>query len=153
MAAPVTIRPMIRSDIDLVIAAAAATPGAPHWPRASYERTFAPGAAPHRIALIAEAPACPIAGFLVASLIPPQAELESIFVTVEFQRHGIATALFRSLESALRAHTCSELILEVRQSNRSAQRFYLALGFTQIALRPAYYSAPVEDAVLMSRPV
>ena len=142
---------MTPDDLDQVIAIAAALPGAPHWPRSSYEAIFAPAASPQRIALVAQAPGHPIAGFLIAANLPPQAELESIAVAAHFQRQGVATRLFASLQASLRSRGCSEILLEVRQSNHAAQGLYRALGFSQIARRPAYYSNPVEDAILMSR--
>jgi [ribosomal protein S18]-alanine N-acetyltransferase len=152
MAEPFTIRPMTPGDIDAVIATAAALPGAPHWPRSSYEAIFA-NASPQRIALVAHAPTPRIAGFLIAAILPPQAELESIAVAAEFQRQGVASQLFGSLQASLPSHNCSEILLEVRQSNHTALALYRALGFSQTARRPAYYSNPTDDAILMSRSV
>ncbi|MEK7869240.1 MAG: hypothetical protein AAB271_02810, partial [Nitrospirota bacterium] len=36
-----------------------------------------------------------------------------------------------------------------RASNCAALALYRRFGFTQVAIRPTYYSNPVEDAVLM----
>jgi [ribosomal protein S18]-alanine N-acetyltransferase len=142
---------MTPADIDAVMAIAAGLPGAPHWPRPSYKAIFAPGASPQRIAIVAQTPCIQISGFVIASIIPPQAELESIAVAAEFQRQSLASKLFGSLQASLRAHNCSQILLEVRQSNLAAIGLYRALGFAQTARRPNYYSQPVEDAILMSR--
>jgi [ribosomal protein S18]-alanine N-acetyltransferase len=150
MAEPFTIRPMTPADIDAVMTIATALPGAPHWPRSSYEAMFAPGASPQRIALVAEA-ARRLAGFVIVSVLPPQAELESIAVAAAFQRQGVAGRLFTSLQPPLQARNCSQILLEVRQSNHAALALYRALGFSQTTFRPAYYSNPVEDAILMAR--
>ena len=40
--------------------------------------------------------------------------------------------------------------LEVRRSNRPAQRLYERLGFTVAAVRRSYYSHPEEDALVLS---
>jgi ribosomal-protein-alanine N-acetyltransferase len=140
-------------DIDCVMAIAARLPDAPHWPRSVYEAVFAPDSSPQRIALVAETSASSPAGFLIAALIPPQADLELIAVAPLFQRQGIARRLLRSLAGELQARHCSEILLEVRSSNIAARGLYAASGFAETTRRPAYYSDPVEDAILMSRPV
>jgi ribosomal-protein-alanine N-acetyltransferase len=144
---------MTPDDLDEVIATAAALPGTPHWPRSSYEAIFVPDASPQRIAIVALAPDLRMAGFAIATLLPPQAELESIAVAAEFQGQGVATRLFSSLQASLHARQCSEILLELRQSNLAALALYRSLGFSQTGHRPAYYSHPVEDAILMSRSV
>jgi [ribosomal protein S18]-alanine N-acetyltransferase len=151
VAKPFILRAMAPDDIDEVIAVAAVLPGAPHWPRSSYEAIFASAASLQRIAIVSRAPGHSLAGFVIAAVLPPQAELESIAVAAQFQRQGVATGLFASLQVSLRARACSEILLEVRQSNHAAQALYRAIGFAQAARRPAYYSHPVEDAILMSR--
>jgi [ribosomal protein S18]-alanine N-acetyltransferase len=42
-----------------------------------------------------------------------------------------------------------ELFLEVRESNEAAQRVYRERGFVVVGRRKSYYSAPVEDALVM----
>jgi len=148
-----TIRPMTPGDIDAVTAIAAALPDAPHWPRSSYEAIFTPNTSPQRIALVAEAAPLGIAGFVIASALSPQAELESIAVAAHFQGQSLAGRLFTSLRQSLLVLGCSEIFLEVRQSNHAALALYSALGFSQTARRPAYYSNPAEDAILMARSV
>jgi ribosomal-protein-alanine N-acetyltransferase len=147
------IRPMTPVDLDAVMEIAAGLGDAPLWPRSGYEAALVPGAWPHRVALVAEQQtefAQPqIAAFLVAALVPPQAELESIAVAAEFQRKGIARQLLGELLTQLRACHCSEFFLEVRASNHPARAFYHALGFTETGRRAAYYAKPIEDAILM----
>ena len=41
--------------------------------------------------------------------------------------------------------------LEVRAGNAAARALYRAMGFEEVGKRHSYYSAPVEDAVLLSR--
>jgi ribosomal-protein-alanine N-acetyltransferase len=108
-----------------------------------------PEAAPPRIALTAEAPDGTVAGFAVASLLPPQAELELIAVAPELQRRGLALKLFAALADELRLAQAEEVILEARASNHPALALYRRLGFLETGRRPRYYGEPVEDAVLM----
>jgi ribosomal-protein-alanine N-acetyltransferase len=61
----------------------------------------------------------------------------------------VARELFSALKIELRRQGVREVMLEVREANRSAQAFYRFLGFSEEGRRPGYYSNPVEDAVLM----
>ncbi len=123
---------------------------APHWPQSVYVAALEPVSTPRRIAIVAANAAGEIAGFAIASLLPPQAELESIAVRADFQRQGIGAKLLSHLMEELKAASISEILLEVRASNHTGIAFYLVLGFRQIGLRPRYYAEPEEDAILMS---
>jgi ribosomal-protein-alanine N-acetyltransferase len=90
-----------------------------------------------------------VAAFAVASLIPPQAELEMIAVDAHFQRRGLARRLFAELAGKLGLAQVTEVILEVRACNQPALALYRRLGFAETGRRPCYYQAPVDDAVLM----
>lgn len=148
--AGVKVRPMTRADLDQVIAIVQSLAEAPHWPRSSYFAVLDPEATPHRIALVVESPSPEsIAGFVIASLVPPEAELETIAVAARFQRHGLAARLFESLAAELHTDGVNEVVLEVRASNQQALGFYRSLGFAETGRRPRYYIDPVEDAVLM----
>jgi ribosomal-protein-alanine N-acetyltransferase len=89
-------------------------------------------------------------GFLVARLLPPQAELEIIAVDPRVQRRGLARKLFDELVYKLGLAGITEVVLEVRASNRPALALYRSLGFVETGRRPRYYADPEEDAVLMS---
>jgi [ribosomal protein S18]-alanine N-acetyltransferase len=159
----ILIRRMAASDLDRVLAIAQSLPEAPHWPQSAWlnaiNTQFEPESTPRRIALVVGASggasgAGPqpgsILGFAVASLLLPQAELETIAVAPESQRLGLGESLFQALTAELKVAGANELVLEVRSSNRPAQAFYRALGFVNNGLRPGYYADPIEDAVLMS---
>ena len=45
---------------------------------------------------------------------------------------------------------CTKVLLDVRESNEAARRFYEKSGFSEDGVRPKFYSDPEEDAVLMS---
>jgi ribosomal-protein-alanine acetyltransferase len=123
---------------------------APQWPRSAYLAALDPEAAPRRIALVVEEPAAAmVAGFAVASLLPPEAELEIIAVAPTAQRRGLARQLFFSLATELRTAEVIGVMLEVRATNQPALEFYRRLGFVETGHRPRYYHDPVEDAILM----
>jgi ribosomal-protein-alanine N-acetyltransferase len=88
-------------------------------------------------------------GFLVASLLPPQAELEIIAVDPRFQRRGLGRKLFEELSHKLHMAGVREVVLEVRASNQAALELYRVLGFVETGRRRRYYADPQEDAVLL----
>ena len=140
---------MTPADLDRVLEIAASLKEAPHWPRSAYLAALDPQAAPKRIALVAEYSAGVVAGFAVASLLPPEAELESIAVSLALQRRGLALQLFRALVDGFRLARIDEVLLELRASNRPALGLYRTLGFVDAGRRSRYYQEPGEDAVLL----
>jgi [ribosomal protein S18]-alanine N-acetyltransferase len=150
--AMVRIRHMNATDLDRVHGIALSLAEAPHWPVSAYAAAIDPENLPRRIALVAtgledDAPAA----FLVASLLPPEAELETIAVAAEGKRRGVGARLLNTLIKELRTNQVSKLNLEVRASNWAALGFYAASGFHENGRRPRYYADPEEDAVLMER--
>jgi ribosomal-protein-alanine acetyltransferase len=89
-----------------------------------------------------------VVGFAGASVVLPEAELETIVVAREWQRRGVARRLFAALVEELSAAGVQDVHLEVRGSNGAAMGFYRTLGFVEMGRRRGYYADPVEDAVL-----
>jgi len=146
--AAVRFRRMTPADLDRVMEVAESLKEAPQWPRTAFERALDPVAQPRRIALVAEAVGA-VAGFAVASLLPPEGELETIAVASKAQRQGLAQRLFAELAAELVAVRIADVFLEVRASNQPALGLYRGLGFAETGRRVRYYHDPVEDAVLM----
>lgn len=92
------------------------------------------------------------AGYAVVSVVDVDAELQRVAVLPELRRAGVASTL---LEAA-RAHAASEgagrLLLEVREDNAPALRFYARHGFTELGRRPGYYRDGT-TALVLSTPV
>ena len=146
----VRIRRMCAADLGRVQEIAASLPQAPHWAASAYVAAMNHESTPRRIALVAaELENDEPAGLLVAALLPPEAELETIAVAAEGQRRGVGGLLLRALVDKLRTVLVSELNLEVRASNRAALQFYCRYGFEESGRRTRYYADPEEDAVLM----
>ena len=164
----VKIRPMTVADVDRVMEIAAGLPNTPQWPRKAYMDALDPDFMPPRIALVAAQlkteplPPDPviyepmpdaILGYVVASLLPPQAELEIVAVAAHSQRQGLGQRLLAELEELLRRARIAEILLEVRASNQAAIGLYRRFGFNSSGLRTRYYVEPVEDAVMMARQI
>jgi [ribosomal protein S18]-alanine N-acetyltransferase len=147
------VRRMVEADMEAVVAMAADLPTAPHWSRETYLAAVDPASQPRRNAQVAVAADGELLGFVVVSLVPPEAELESIAVAPAFQRHGIARRIFEGLAGELASAGVTEVLLEVRASNNSALAAYEALGFAVMGTRSGYYANPIEDAVLMRRAI
>jgi [ribosomal protein S18]-alanine N-acetyltransferase len=149
-AADVRIRRMSATDLDRVMEIAASLLHAPRWPASAYIAAMNSENTPRRIALVAAEPESDTpAAFLVASLMSPEAELETIAVSAEGQRRGVGRLLLTAVTKELRVAQVTELHLEVRASNRGAVGFYHAQGFQETGRRARYYADPAEDAVLM----
>jgi ribosomal-protein-alanine N-acetyltransferase len=146
---PPIVRRMAAADLERVLAIAASLREAPHWPLEAYRAALDSQGQPLRIALVVEVSGT-VAGFAIASVIAPQAELEGIAVAAEFQRGGAGRCLLDALTQEIKKNCAEEFLLEVRASNRPALELYRSQGFAETGLRPRYYSDPVEDAVLMS---
>jgi len=154
-ATEVRVRRMIREDLERVMALAASLKELPSWTLVNYLAALDldpnRDATPRRMALtaIGPEPEFLLMGFAIASLLPPQAELEIIAVDAQFQRRGLARKLFEELAGKLRLAGITEIVLEVRASNQAALGLYRRLGFKETGSRPRYYHDPIEDAVLM----
>jgi ribosomal-protein-alanine N-acetyltransferase len=144
------IRRMTLADLDRVVEIAESLKEAPQWQREAYWAAMEPDAAPRRIALVVEEVATGVVvGFAVASLLPPEAELEIIAVAPAAQRQGLARQLFFALAIELRTAGVIGVMLEVRATNQLALGLYRRLGFVETGRRTRYYNDPAEDAVLM----
>jgi len=147
----VRIRAMVFEDLDQVVALAASLAQAPRWAREVYEAALTPGSAPRRVALVAVEPgSAAVAGFVVAAVVGPEAELESVAVAEKLQRRGIGRRLVGEISGILGEAGVTKVFLEVRESNTPAQKLYEALGFGATGRRASYYLDPKEDAVVMA---
>jgi ribosomal-protein-alanine N-acetyltransferase len=90
-----------------------------------------------------------ILGYLCYWIVFEEVRLMNLAVIESMRHRGIARSL---VSIALRtgvSQSAHRAVLEVRASNRAAQYLYQRFGFSRTAVRPKYYTHPVEDAVLM----
>ncbi len=92
-----------------------------------------------------------VAGYVGSQTVLDETDMMNIAVREDFRRMGVATKLVLALMEALKARGSRRLTLEVRVSNKSAQRLYAHLGFTQVGRRKNYYFHPREDGIILRK--
>ena len=139
------IRAAVGTDLPTIVAIERASETAPHWAEAAYRLA---SESCDRCLLVAEE--CGILGFVAAAIAAGEAELESVVVDQSSRRRGIGRELCAAIISWARAAGASTLSLEVRYSSTGATALYRSLGFRGLGSRPNYYSAPPDDALILS---
>ncbi|AHF00585.1 alanine acetyltransferase [Thiomicrospira aerophila AL3] len=95
-----------------------------------------------------------LVGFICANIIVDELHILNLSVAQEYRGQGLATALIMQLCRAVKDVPIRVIYLEVRQSNKVAQKLYRKLGFSLDGVRKGYYQGERgirEDALLMSR--
>ena len=91
-----------------------------------------------------------VAGYVGLVLIPWESEILNITVRRASRRRGLAQALLTEAFSRLPELGVTVVHLEVRAGSAGAIALYEKNGFERVGLRRGYYTAPTEDAVLMT---
>jgi len=91
-----------------------------------------------------------ILGFAGMWVMADEAHITNIAVRKQYQRQGIGERLLISIIDFATKLKADFITLEVRASNTVAQSLYQKYGFTQVGVRPGYYTDNREDALLMS---
>lgn len=99
--------------------------------------------------LLAEGEDGSLLGYAVLSVVLDEGSLDNIAVAPDARRRGVAGALL-SVLTGFGRENLALLTLEVRASNAPAIALYEKHGFAAVGRRKNYYSAPREDAVLMT---
>jgi [ribosomal protein S18]-alanine N-acetyltransferase len=94
-----------------------------------------------------------IVGFLVARQVASDVEVLNFAVWASLRRKGIGAALLRTALNWGDSLHSENVLLEVRESNSIALRFYNRHGFQVTGRRQRYYAEPVEDALLLTAPL
>jgi ribosomal-protein-alanine N-acetyltransferase len=90
-----------------------------------------------------------VVGFMVYELHKNRLHVLNFAVHPDFQRQGVGNHMVEKLTSKLSYQRRSRIILEVRETNLTAQLFFRDLGFRAISVLRDFYEDTVEDAYLM----
>lgn len=78
-----------------------------------------------------------------------EGQITNVATLPSYRRRGFSRAVLEELIARAGEKGISSIFLEARVSNTPALSLYRSLGFCEIGTRRRFYSAPVEDAVLM----
>ncbi|WP_296190547.1 MULTISPECIES: ribosomal protein S18-alanine N-acetyltransferase [unclassified Psychrobacter] len=95
-----------------------------------------------------------VIGYCLYQVIFEQAEILRIGTHPDYQRQGIASQLFATLNNELINNKVESLLLEVRADNAPAIALYEQQAFAVIHIRKNYYQLPHQpaiDALIMQR--
>jgi ribosomal-protein-alanine N-acetyltransferase len=92
-----------------------------------------------------------ILAYCAFEVVADEAHVHNLAVVPEARRHGLARRLLMLTLGIAARKGARAAHLEVRAGNAAARALYGGMGFREVGKRHGYYSAPVEDAVLLSR--
>jgi ribosomal-protein-alanine N-acetyltransferase len=105
----------------------------------------------HYLVVDADTPGAIAAYAGLCAYAPHEAYVQTIAVAPANQHRGLGTQLLAALIDRAEELGCAHLDLEVRADNDVARALYLRHGFTDIAVRRAYYQPSGVDAIVMRR--
>ena len=94
-----------------------------------------------------------VRGYAGVAVNGADADIMTVAVAPEAQGQGLGGRLVQALIDAAADAGATQLLLEVRADNLSAQRLYARTGFERIAVRRGYYSGGVDAWILRRRPL
>jgi len=141
----VRIRSLDSRDIEAVLAIQAGCPEIAQWAMWDYDRV----AHGEMAGWVAEEDA-QVKGFLVARRVLNEMEILNFAVMQSARRRGVGASLLREALAWSQTFVAEKAILEVRESNAAALRFYERHNFQVSGRRKTYYTAPIEDALLLT---
>jgi ribosomal-protein-alanine N-acetyltransferase len=100
---------------------------------------------------LAKQPGGRVVGFCSFWRVLDELHINNLAVLPEERRAGVATKLLDHVLKEGAALGARSATLEVRRSNDAARLLYERFGFSVAGVRRAYYSKPVEDALVLWR--
>jgi [ribosomal protein S18]-alanine N-acetyltransferase len=124
------------------------------WDAPSFERLLGHPGSTAFLARVGE----PVqtAGFILGQIAADEAEILTLGVCRDRQRHGIGRRLVEALGRAAKKSEARRLFLDVAASNVAALALYKAIGFAEVGRRKGYYAeagAPAQDALTLALPL
>ncbi len=139
-----SLAPMSTGDLDNVLEIESVSFSNP-WRRRDFDYALAQANGFCRISRIDGI----VIGYAVGFFAGTELHLADLAVRPDCHRRGYGRAILELLLVELEARGTGLVTLEVRRSNVRAVKLYSGAGFSTVAIRGAYYSRPIEDAVVM----
>lgn len=89
-------------------------------------------------------------GYVGCQTVLDEGYITNVAVSPDCRRQGIARTLIAELTAQARTAELAFVTLEARASNAPAIALYEGAGFVRVGVRKNFYTAPTEDAVLMT---
>lgn len=151
MAATIRLRPATAADLAAILAIEHAVFTDP-WAPASFESEFDDPYGWFHVA-VDDDDGGAVVGYAMARFVAGEGEVMNIAVVPARRGHGLGGTLLDAALAAASAANCDAMWLEVRVSNTAARRLYDSRGFELVGRRRGYYRRPVEDALVLRRPL
>lgn len=90
-----------------------------------------------------------VVGFMIYELHKNRLHILNFAVHEQMRRRRVGTQMVKKLASKLSRERRNRLMLEIRETNLSAQLFFRDAGFRAISVLRAFYDDTPEDAYLM----
>lgn len=90
-----------------------------------------------------------IVGYVGSWVLKNELHITNLAVAPDYRRQGAATQFLQFMYAKASEENLNKVSLEVRVSNKSAQRLYIKEGFIKVNRKPNYYKDNGEDAVVM----
>lgn len=143
-----TVRNMVETDLDAIAKLEAAT-FTDAWTAKSIYDTFC-----QKQAFIVTAEnEGKVAGYCIVYFVLDEGEIARIAVDTSCRRQGVGCKILNQVNQICVEKGITRLMLDVRESNESARKFYLSYGFQEDGIRKNFYDMPKEHAVLMSKDI
>lgn len=90
-----------------------------------------------------------VVGFMIYELHKTRLHVLNFAVNPKFRRRAVGQAMMGKLVSKLSHQRRNRILLEVRETNLSAQLFFRNIGFKAVSVLRDFYDDTTEDAYLM----
>jgi [ribosomal protein S18]-alanine N-acetyltransferase len=147
---PVRVEAMTAADLDAVLSIEAASFAAP-WPRQTFLDEFHDNQMAHLfVARVSEGvKRGTVVGYTCVWVVVDEIHILNFAVHPDVRRQHVGYQLLAGVMRWAAELGCRRAVLEVRTSNRGAQRLYAQFGFAPVAVRKRYYTDNQEDAIIM----
>ena len=94
-----------------------------------------------------------IVGYCIIYYVMDEAEIARVAVDEKVRRQGVGRGLLDYICECCKIKNINRLLLDVRERNEGARRFYEQYGFVVDGIRKNFYDQPKENAILMSKTI